>query len=276
MRRNAIHALTALPIAVLLAMTSGCTRARDAGAPASLPATPAGGATAAAPPPGPRYVCEYDPDPGRMTDCDLESKVVSGGGGEMMRMLEVSRYPGVEPTPEQKRAADDMVQRCYESAARHGWYDFAKATADGFRLKVSDDTHYNNIDFLFDDRVLDPDRPEYLMFYDTPTGGKVLAGFMFVPRNNMEEGPQFGGPLTRWHYHTWGSPICLVKGVLDMGTPVDGKCAAGAPSYKSPEMLHVWLLDHPQGPFATGMYLSDALIDRLVRERAEKKSPPQD
>lgn len=275
-REPARHAITAtdaiaLVLALALLALAACTRSRDA-----ADATPAGSATTAStaapgPPPGPRYVCEFDPDPSRMTDCDLESKVVRGGGGDMMRMLEVTRYPGLEPTPEQKRAAADMVKRCSEAAERHGWYDFAKATADGFRLKVSDDTHYNNIDNLFDDRVLDPDHPEYLMYYDAPAGGgKVLAGFMFVPRNNQEEGPQFGGPLTRWHYHTWGSPICLVKGILDTGPPVDGKCAAGAPSYRSPEMIHVWLLDHPQGPFATGMYLSDALLEKLIAERAAK------
>ncbi|HKQ97019.1 MAG TPA: hypothetical protein VJV75_04015 [Candidatus Polarisedimenticolia bacterium] len=246
--------VTRLACGLPLALLAACAPARDA-------------APTAEAKPGPRYVCEYDPDPRNMTDCDLESKVVPEmGGGGMMRMLEVSRFPGVEPTPAQKQAAEEMVKRCYAAAEKHGWYDFAKATADGFKLKVSDDTHYNNIDNLFDDRVLDPDRPEYLMYYDSPDG-KVLAGFMFVPRSNTEEGPQFGGPLTRWHYHTWGSPICLVKGIYDTGAPVDGKCDMGAPSYRSPEMLHVWLLDHPQGPFATGMGLSDALIDRLLRER---------
>lgn len=260
-----------LAFAAALVLPAACSPARDAAPPASPSATAGASASAPSTPPGERYVCEFDPDPRNMTDCDLESKVVTGGGGEMMRMLEVTRYPGLEPTPEQRKAADDMVRRCYESAERHGWYDYDKATADGFRLKVSDDTHYNNIDFLFDDRVLDPDRPEYLMFYDRPGGGgKILAGFMFVPRNNTEEGPQFGGNLTRWHYHTWGSPICLVKGILDTGAPVDGKCAAGVPSYRSPEMLHVWLLDHPQGHFSTGMYLSDALLEKLIAERAAK------
>jgi len=226
-------------------------------------------------PAGPRYVCEYNPDPAGLPECELESKFFADPAeAAMMQMLEVTRYAGVDPTPEQKKAADDLVRRCHESAAAHGWYDFARASADGFKLKVSDETHYNNIAFLFDDRVLDPDHPEYLMFYDTPKG-KVLAGFMFVPRSNTEEGPQVGGNLTRWHYHTWPRPICLVKGVLDTGPVVDGKCATGAPSARSPEMMHVWLVNHPQGPFATGMYLSPELLERLLRERdARKEGPP--
>jgi len=243
------------------AILGGCSPTREAAAPAPGNAAP----------PGPRYVCDYDPDPRNTPECDLESNVVSGPADVgTMRMLEVTRYPGVEPTPAQKKAAEDLIRRCYASAEAHGWFDFAKATADGFKLKVSDETHYNNVDFLFDSQVLDPDRPEYLMFYDTPSG-KALVGFMFVPRSNTEEGPQIGGPLTRWHYHTWWKPICLVKGILDTGPVVDGTCDVGSPSYRSPEMMHVWLLNHPQGSFATGMYLSPELLDRLLREREEQK-----
>jgi hypothetical protein len=261
MHRTSISIAAGICLFAHAAILGGCSPTREASAPAPGNATP----------PGPRYVCDYDPDPGNTPECDLESNVVSGPADVgTMRMLEVTRYPGLEPTPAQKKAAEDLIRRCYASAEAHGWFDFARATADGFKLKVSDETHYNNVDFLFDNQVLDPDRPEYLMFYDTP-GGKALVGFMFVPRSNTEEGPQIGGPLTRWHYHTWWKPICLVKGILDMGPVVDGTCDVGSPSYRSPEMMHVWLLNHPQGPFATGMYLSPELLDRLLREREEQK-----
>lgn len=236
--------------------------ARDTAAPdAAAPAA------SAAPALGPRYVCEYNPDPAALPECELESRFFADPNeASMMQMLEVTRYAGVDPTSEQKKAAEELVRRCHESAEKHGWYDFARGSADGFKLKVSDETHYNNIEFLFDDKVLDPDRPEYLMYYDTPKG-KVLAGFMFVPRSNTEEGPQIGGNLTRWHYHTWPKPICLVKGILDTGPVVDGKCETGSPSTRSPEMMHVWLLDHPQGRFATAMYLPQELLEKLVAER---------
>jgi hypothetical protein len=255
-------------------VSSGCGGRRDASeAPAAAaPAAPA--STAPEAPTGPRYVCEYNPEPGALPECELESKFFADPAeAQMMQMLEVTRYAGQDPTPGQKKAADDLVRRCKESAAKHGWYDYAKGSADGFKLKVSDETHYNNIDFLFDDRVLDPDRPEYLMYYDTPKG-KVLAGFMFVPRSNTEEGPQIGGNLTRWHYHTWPRPICLVKGILDTGPVKDGTCETGSPSTRSPEMMHVWLLDHPQGPFATAMYLPQELLERLVRERDARDAHP--
>ena len=252
-------------IGVFAVLSAAWLPACGAGKPPAS-ATPSASAPAE---PAPRYVCEYNPDPSALPECELESRFFADPGeAQMMQMLEVTRFAGVDPTPEQKKAADDLVRRCHESAEKHGWYDFAKGTADGFKLKVSDETHYNNIDFLFDDNVLDPDRPEYLMYYDAPNGkGKVLAGFMFVPRSNTEEGPQIGGNLTRWHYHTWPKPICLVKGILDTGPVKDGKCETGSPATRSPEMMHVWLLDHPQGPFATAMYLPQDLLERLVAER---------
>ena len=41
-----------------------------------------------------------------------------------MVIWEVSEYPpGSTPTLEQVRTADEMVERCYAAARRHGWYD---------------------------------------------------------------------------------------------------------------------------------------------------------
>ncbi len=257
MRRISNRALVGFYLFVQMVMLFGCTPVRDDSGPMEGNVTPA----------EPRYLCDYQMHSGSTTDCRLESEVNLRlpANGEMF-MLEATRYPDMDPTPEQKKAAQELVRRCYESARAHGWYDFDKATEDGFRLKVADLTHYNNVEFLFDDHVLDPDRPEYLMFYDT-ANGKQLAGFMFVPRSNEEEGPQIGGPLTRWHYHLWSKPICLERGVVDRGQLIDGKCKVGSPSIRSPEMLHVWLLDHPEGSFATGMHLSPELLNSLVKER---------
>ena len=118
-----------------------------------------------------------------------------------------------------------------------------------------------NYDFVFDDRFLDPDHPEFLMYYDVP-GGKQLVGYMYmVPLG--QEGLQIGGPLTRWHYHLWATPSCILNGRVSVGRPVTGKCAEGQPSQKSPEMLHVWLVDHPDGRFASKMSLPRSLMQSL-------------
>ena len=78
-----------------------------------------------------------------------------------------------------------------------------------------------------------------------------------------QEGLQIGGPLTRWHYHLWATPSCILKGRVSVGRPENGKCVEGEPSQKSPEMLHVWLVDHPDGRFASKMSLPRSLIQSL-------------
>lgn len=44
----------------------------------------------------------------------------------------------------------------------------------------------------------------------------------------------------------------------------DGACAHGFPNHRTPEMLHVWLLDHPQGRFATRMELPPETLKALA------------
>jgi len=181
-------------------------------------------------------------------------------------MYELTRYPNAEqPTPEQRVRADELVQKCLESAKRHGWFNFEKAKKDGFTLMYSDGTHYVNEAYVLDDRILDPDRPEFLLFYNT-LAGKRLAAFMFLTRAPDERGPQIGGPLTVWHRHVWSKPKCLLHKLFVIGDPgPDGHCRAGELAQRSPEMLHVWFVEHPQGPFATDMALSDDIRKQLER-----------
>ena len=181
-----------------------------------------------------------------------------------MVIWEVSRYaPGAQPEPESRRAAENLLERCRDSAIRHGWYDYEQGLTDGFRLPqgpggvVHDRRHFRNDEFMLDDRILDPDRPEYLMYYPTPQGTQKLVGLMFFARTPTERGPQIGGPLTVWHYHKWRTKQCTVQGILPAGWAEGGDCEEGVGSHRSAEMLHVWLIDHPEGPFATSMYLED-------------------
>lgn len=47
-------------------------------------------------------------------------------------------------------------------------------------------------EFLLDDRTLDPDRPEFVMYFPTPDG-MVLTGMMFLVGSQDAWGPQVGG-----------------------------------------------------------------------------------
>ncbi len=187
-----------------------------------------------------------------------------------MVIWEVSEYvPGMLPTSEQQRVANDFVERCYAAALRHGWDKIERGLADGYRRV--DRNHYRKDEFMLDDHVLDPDRPEVLMYYATPPDGKgQLAGFMFYAKDREARGPQFGGPLTLWHYHSWHRSQCIVDG-LAMNWSLEGKCERGEPSYFSGEMIHVWLLDHPEGQFATPMYLPLSVLEPALEKRRRER-----
>ena len=112
------------------------------------------------------------------------------------------------------------------------------------------------------------DKPEFLMYYDTPEG-KGLAGLMFYVNKPRDWGPQIGGPLPLWHYHVWAPIQCLRGEMLLVGTADEqGRCEQGLPMQRSPEMLHVWFIDRPKGPFTSSMYLPDEEVALLTQQRA--------
>jgi len=192
-----------------------------------------------------------------------------------MVIWEVSEYPpGAKPTPEQTNAAAEFVERCYQAAVRNGWDRFEKGLADGYR--GVDRHHYRNDEYMVDDQVLDPDHPEALMYYTVPpvgleTAGKQrLAGFMFYGKTRESRGPQFGGPLTVWHFHSWYRGQCVDQG-LGIGWAVDGSCERGEVSYSSGEMMHVWMIDRSEGPFATPMFIPQRTLVPLLEQRLEER-----
>ena len=214
-----------------------------------------------------RFVCRFEHSISEATSCGLESTFRDAALPKHgMAMYEVNGYHGVEPTPEQRKAASDLLQRSFDSAKAHGWFDFDKASADGYERLLWDPIHYVNEEYIFDDHILDPERPEYLMYYHTSQGKKLVA-FMFVTRKPLDTGPQIGGSLTQWHYHRWSNFRCLLEGVLTVSFAKAGKCEVGVSTKRSPEMLHVWLLDTPFGRFGHQMDLPIELIEKLVKQR---------
>lgn len=163
------------------------------------------------------------------------------------------------PTAAEQQWANDFVRQSWESARTHGWLDLEKAKADGYFPQWGDRAHWANREFLFDDRILDPTRPEFLMFEDSPSG-KILVGFMFFTRTLEESGPTPGGSLAQWHYHPWpGRGYCAERELLVVSRPDDnGHCAAGVRVNRSAEMLHVYFVDHPMGPFTDVMQFPQA------------------
>lgn len=191
-----------------------------------------------------------------------------------MLIYEVTEYPeGDPPTLEQVRVSQELVTRCFDAALRNGWFQFKNAIDQGYRLLFGDKRHYVKPAYVFDDDVLDCDKPEFLMYYDTP-GGKALAGLMFYAEAPKARGTQVGGPLTVWHYHVWAPTQCLQGEMLLVGTADEqGRCKKGVAMHRSPEMLHIWFIDRPNGPFTTSMYLPDEEVALLTEKRAAPTLP---
>jgi hypothetical protein len=105
------------------------------------------------------------------------------------------------------------------------------------------------------------------MYYDTPEG-KKLVGFMYFVRSLEEQGPQFAGPLSVWHYHNSPEPGCIYQ--MQMFASKQGPdgyyCEKRElAKYQSPEMIHVWFVDHPEGPLATTMRLAPEILEKGIR-----------
>jgi hypothetical protein len=184
-----------------------------------------------------------------------------------MLIYEVSQLRETPPTAAQQQAAEGLREACMLAAVQRGWYDFDTGLAAGYERMFSDDVHYVNAAYVSDDAVLDPERPEFLMYYET-SRGMSLVGFMFYAATPRGHGEQIGGSLTTWHYHVWSRPQCLIDGMLAVDVPnLAGECRRGVPRVRSPEMLHVWLIDHPEGPFATTMQIHPDALERLVAQR---------
>jgi hypothetical protein len=161
-------------------------------------------------------------------------------------------------TPEQRAAADRLLEDTKSVLPQ--WTDEV-AHAAGFRSIGDAGTgteHLVNWRWLTDGVVLDPRRPESLVYRISPDGTRVLAAAMYVlpPGTTAEGVPDIGGTLTQWHVH---NDLCLTPERLVDGHPErrvigltspNGTCPVGDRLADAP-MLHVWIVDHPCGPFSS-------------------------
>lgn len=129
--------------------------------------------------------------------------------------------------------------------------DPAFAEANGF-VSIGDGflghEHYLNFANMNDDKLLDPDYPESLV-YDTSVTPKRLAAAMFMlnPGDTLDDAPALGGKLTQWHIH---DNLCFAGAQVAGLTDADGNCGPGLTKGAETPMIHVWIQPHPCGPFA--------------------------
>jgi hypothetical protein len=162
------------------------------------------------------------------------------GAGEHAHGANLPEVAGA--TDEQRARAEALCKASVAGAER--WRDPEAAVAAGFRFRDGEAgperrarfLHVPNPAWRADGRVLDPDRPETLVYWNGPGGQLTLVGVMYTAARGAP-GPAVGGPITRWHDHeSCRDPVTRAK----LGRPVDGTCPQGQAYRRSGEMMHVW------------------------------------
>ena len=130
-----------------------------------------------------------------------------------------------------------------------------QAYAAGYRSigdRLTGDEHYTNWSYVNDDHILDPTRPESVV-YEVRNGKQVAVAAMYALPfgSTFRDVPDVGGSLTQWHVHR---DLCLTDNPqqrLVAGlTSLDGGCPKGTTKAGNTPMLHVWNVPNPCGPFA--------------------------
>lgn len=152
-------------------------------------------------------------------------------------------------TAEQRDAAQRLVTDTH--AAMAGLTDEASVVAAGYRSIGDGRTGYEHFvhwKHLADGVALDPARIESIVLAVAPDGTKqVVSGMYILPLGQtMADVPDVAGELTTWHDH---QDLCW-DGNRVVGRFRDGACRPAGQLAPTPPMLHVWLTEHPCGPFA--------------------------
>jgi hypothetical protein len=115
--------------------------------------------------------------------------------------------------------------------------------------------HFVNPAYLTEADVLRPDHVQSLIYYNTKRG-PVLIGAMYMMPNLAMAGPEIGGPLTSWHHHdnlcfdrVTGKIVAFARDGSSDSNDKSGTCPRGSSNRSTPEMLHVWVVENPAGPF---------------------------
>lgn len=154
---------------------------------------------------------------------------------------------------QQLQAARDLIVRTREAMGRQ-FSDEASVVAAGYRSigdggAVGSYEHFIKTAYLLDGRELDPDHVESIVLERTASGKRVVSAmFVLELGRKLADAPDIAGGTAAWHDH---QNLCWDdSGVRLTGRVVNGRCQPGGTFRPTPPMLHVWLQDHPCGPFA--------------------------
>ena len=166
--------------------------------------------------------------------------------------------PGV--TGAQLAAAVKLIEDTKAAIARYS--DQRVAIKAGYKPMEPEGLeimHYVNQAYFTDADILRPEHVQSVIYYNSPRGPILIGAMYIMPRLGMP-GPQIGGSLTVWHHHdnlcfdrTTGVIVAFAHNAFFDRGDKSGTCPPGSSNRSTPEMLHVWIIDNPGGPFDTDM-----------------------
>jgi hypothetical protein len=165
-----------------------------------------------------------------------------------------------QPTAAELEAANKLYTETRAAVARYA--DLKAALAAGYVPMEPTDleiVHYVNRAYMVDADILDPQHVQSLIYFNGKSGTRLIGAMYIMPRRGME-GPQIGGPLTVWHQHSnicfdnvTGMAVAFAHSGFFDSNEKAGACPRGSTNKTTPLMLHVWIVDNPDGPFASDM-----------------------
>jgi hypothetical protein len=165
--------------------------------------------------------------------------------------IDLGGEPGV--THAEQMRAEKLLRTTLADIPKY--HDPAAAQAAGYRSigdAATGDEHYVKWSYVNDGHILDPKKPESLV-YEWRNGKQSLVAAMYMLPfgSHFTDIPDVGGALTQWHVH---KDLCLTNDpqqkVVAGLTSVDGACPPGTAKAGDTPMLHVWIVPNPCGPFA--------------------------
>jgi hypothetical protein len=199
-----------------------------------------------------------------------QDRLVPGTGSAGTAEAGIVTHAHGSTDPSRATAAEQAAAQLLLEQTKLGTERFANlqaALSDGYRAVTPLDApivHYVNPAYLVTGSTLNPEHPESLI-YGNSAKGPILLAAMFIAHRIGQPGPDIGGPLTLWHAH---SNLCFNArtNIIDAFTDAAGNCPAGSFNSGTPEMLHVWVVDNPNGPFSTDM--NPAALVKLLQAGA--------
>lgn len=190
--------------------------------------------------------------------------------------IDLSGVPGV--TPQQQADAEALLRRTLDRLPQFA--DMSTLNQRGY-YSIGDSStgseHFVNWSYLNDDKILDPDFPESVVFQPDELGQPRLTGAMFMLREGttLDDVPPIGGRLIQWHVHNdlclTPDPIAPVLAVGDLFVGPDQECTPPNSKRGNVPMMHVWIVTNPCGPFAA----LEGVAGGQVREGEEVVCTPQ-